>query len=233
MMAHTPSLLRNLIILVLMLAAAVLAPQLRATTSMADLRPPIDLENMVPRQFGEWRELTGMAMQLVDPEAQTLVDKLYSQTLSRTYVNRDGYRIMVSIAYGKDQSDALQVHKPEVCYPAQGFQLSEAQRLTLDIPDRRLPATRLMTKMGQRWEPVTYWIVLGDQVTRGGLDKKLKEMGYSLLDRTMPDGMLVRFSSIDRNPVEAHQIQAEFAAAFVGAIAPENRSRFAGLPTKQ
>lgn len=223
------SLLRNLVLMLLMLAAAALAPQLRATTSMAAQRPPIDLESMVPRQFGEWREQTGMAAQLVNPEAQTLVNQLYSATLSRVYINRDGYRVMLSIAYGKDQSDALQVHKPEVCYPAQGFQLKNKERITLDLPDRAIPATRLATQLGQRHEPVTYWIVLGDQITRGGLDKKLKEMRYSLFDQTLPDGMLVRVSSIDADTTYAYKIQADFASALVGAIGSVDRSRFAGI----
>lgn len=226
------SLLKKLITMALMIASALVAPMLRATNSLADQRPPMDLENMVPRQFGEWREQTGLAMQLVDPEMQASVDRLYSSTLARTYINRDGYRIMVSIAYGKDQSDALQVHKPEICYPAQGFQIQAKERIALDMPERSFPATRLLTHMGQRFEPITYWIVLGDQVTRGGADKKLKEIRYSLLQRTMPDGMLVRLSSIDRNSGQAHHIQAEFAAAMVGAIAPENRPRFAGATIK-
>ena len=223
-----PATLRNFVLMALMVAAAVLAPQLRATTSMADQRPPIDLENMVPRQFGEWREQTGLAVQLVDPEMQANVNRLYSQTLSRTYVNPEGYRIMLSIAYGKDQSDALQVHKPEICYPAQGFQLQTKERFLLEMPERSFPATRLMTALGQRFEPVTYWIVLGDDVTRGGVDKKLKEMRYSLLEHTMPDGMLVRVSSIDRDAQKAFDLQRTFATALVGAISPENRSRFAG-----
>ncbi len=220
--------LRNLVLMLLMLAAAALAPQLRATTSMAAQRSPIDLEAMVPRQLGEWREQTGMAAQLVNPEARTLVNQLYSATLSRVYVNRDGYRVMLSIAYGKDQSDALQVHKPEVCYPAQGFQLKNKERITLDLPDRAIPATRLATQLGQRHEPVTYWIVLGDQITRGGLDKKLKEMRYSLVHQTLPDGMLVRISSIDGDTAHAYEVQAEFAVALLGAISPERRNRFFG-----
>jgi EpsI family protein len=39
------------------------------------------------------------------------------------YVNASGYRIMLSLAYGSDQRGALQAHKPEVRYPAQGFTL--------------------------------------------------------------------------------------------------------------
>lgn len=221
--------LRNFVLMALMVAAAVLAPQLRATASLADQRPPIDLENMVPRQFGEWREQTGLAVQLVDPEVQANVNRLYSQTLSRTYVNPLGYRIMLSIAYGKDQSDALQVHKPEVCYPAQGFQLKDKERVILNIPERALPATRLRTQMGQRFEPVTYWIVLGDYITRGGVDKKMTEMRYRLLQQTVPDGMLVRISSIDQDNLRAFTVQEQFASSMVEAISKNLQPRFAGL----
>ncbi len=227
------ALTQKFILLALMCASAATASIMRPTISMAAQRPPIDLETMVPREFGEWREQTGMPLQVINPSAQNLVNKLYSETLTRVYVNPNGYRVMLSIAYGKDQSDALQVHQPEVCYPAQGFQLKGNERTTLDMPDRSIAATRLMTQLGQRVEPVTYWIVLGDHITNGGMDKKLKEMRYAMLDKTMPDGMLVRVSSIDGNKAHAHQMQATFATALVGSIAPEHRSRFAGTPLKQ
>lgn len=221
--------LRNFVLMALMVAAAVVAPQLRATTSLADQRPPIDLENMVPRQFGEWREQTGLAMQLVDPEMQASLDRIYNKTLSRTYVNSEGYRIMLSIAYGRDQRDALQAHKPEVCYPAQGFQLKTKGHLILQLPHRAIAATRLTTQLGGRNEPITYWIVLGDSITRGGVDKKIKEMRYSLLHRTIPDGMLVRISSIDQDTARAFAAQEKFASAMVGAISKSQQPRFAGL----
>ena len=73
-------------------------------------------------------------------------------------------------------------------------------------------ATRLETHLGQRFEPVTYWTVVGDHITTTGVNKKLTEMRYGLRGR-VPDGMLVRVSSIDRDSPRAHRIQAEFAAA--------------------
>lgn len=59
----------------------------------------------------------------ITPELANNLDKLYSQTLTRTYINNDGYRIMLSVAYGENQlsSDVTQVHRPEFCYVAQGF----------------------------------------------------------------------------------------------------------------
>ncbi|HSX92411.1 MAG TPA: exosortase-associated EpsI family protein, partial [Hydrogenophaga sp.] len=54
------------------------------------------------------------------------------------------------------------------------------------------------------------------------------ELRYGLRGR-IPDGMLVRVSSIDRDTAKAHQVQADFANALVGAIDPAVRARFAGL----
>ncbi|MBT9463090.1 exosortase-associated protein EpsI, B-type [Hydrogenophaga sp.] len=220
--------LKNLLLLALMVASAALAAAIRPTASLADERPTIDLAAMVPGAFGGWREQFNVAVQIVDPEQQATIEEIYTQTLTRNYVHSDGYRVMLSIAYGKNQSDNLQLHKPEVCYPAQGFKLEKVERVPLNLLDQSIATTRLETHLGQRFEPVTYWTVVGDHITTTGIDKKLTEMRYGLRGR-VPDGMLVRVSSIDRDSSRAHRIQAEFAAAMVAAIAPENRARFAGV----
>jgi hypothetical protein len=107
---------KTIALLALMLLSAALSAALRPRISLADERPPIDLAAMVPKAFGDWREELNLAARVVNPQQRDLLDKIYSQTLSRTYVNAQGYRIMLSIAYGKNQSDALQLHKPEYCY---------------------------------------------------------------------------------------------------------------------
>ena len=220
--------LKNLLLLSLMVASAALAAAMRPTGSLADERPTIDLATMVPGEFGDWKEQFNVAVQIVDPEQKATIDAIYTQTLTRNYVRADGYRVMLSIAYGKTQSDNLQLHKPEVCYPAQGFKLESIERVPLNLLDQSISTTQLETHLGQRFEPVTYWTVVGDHITTTGVNKKLTEMRYGLRGR-VPDGMLVRVSSIDRDSPRAHSIQAEFAATMVAAIAPEHRTRFAGV----
>ena len=219
--------IRNVVLLVLMLLSAGLAAALRPSISMADERPPINLKTMVPSAFGDWRQLERSGAYIIDPQTQQLLSTIYSETLTRTYVNSKGYQIMLSIAYGKNQSDALQLHKPEVCYPAQGFQLFDKHADRLNLADRAIPSTRLMTKLGQRQEPVTYWTVVGDHVTVGGIDKKLTEMRYAMADR-IPDGMLIRVSSIDVNVDQAYLNQDQFSRDMLAAIAPADRERFSG-----
>eukprot|EP01036_Dinobryon_divergens_P039695 gene39695-52375_t len=186
-----------------MVASAALASAIRPTASLADERPTIDLAAMVPGEFGGWKEQFNVAVQIVDPEMQQTIDEIYTQTLTRNYIDANGYRVMLSIAYGKNQSDNLQLHKPEVCYPAQGFKLEKLERVPLNLLDQSISTTRMETHLGQRFEPVTYWTVVGDHVTTTGVNKKLTEMRYGLRGR-VPDGMLVRVSSIDRDSPRAH-----------------------------
>jgi EpsI family protein len=220
--------IRQLLLLMLMMASAAVAHTMRPTGSLADERTPIDLSSMVPTEFPGWREQLNLAVHIIDPEQQATIDRIYTQTLTRNYVDSSGYRIMLSIAYGKNQSDNLQLHKPEVCYPAQGFKLENLARGPLELTGQSITATRMETHLGQRFEPVTYWTVVGDHVTTSGIDKKVTEMRYGMRG-SIPDGMLVRVSSIDRDTANAHRIQADFASAMVAAIAPEIRARFAGV----
>lgn len=219
--------LRNGILLAAMVAASGLALALKPTVKVADGGPKINLETMIPRQFGEWREAQFGSTQIVDPQTREALDKIYNQTLTRTYVNPRGYAIMLSIAYGSDQSDGLQLHKPEVCYPAQGFQLEKRLVDTLTLPTGAIPATRLITTLGQRKEPVTYWTVVGDRVVVGSIQKKLVEMRFAMGGK-IPDGMLIRVSSIDGQAPRAYAMHDQFSEAMVGAISVEHRPRLIG-----
>ena len=218
---------KSIVLLALMLASAALATQLRLTISIADELPPIDLKAMVPAGFGNWQEVPDLSNQIVDPTQKQELQEIYSQTLLRTYSNPNGYRVMLSIAYGKNQRRKLQLHRPEVCYPAQGFALFSNQPGKLELPGQPIAVTRLETSLGQRFEPVTYWTVVGNHITANQNEKRIVEAGYAIRGR-IPDGMLVRISSIDKDTAAAFAIQSQFAKAMVQAIAPKHRDRFAG-----
>lgn len=220
--------LRATLALLLMGSAALLAWKLTPTQRMATLHGDFKLEQVVPLQFGEWRLDNTAVGGVVNPQQEALLKQLYSQTLSRTYVNPRGQRIMLSIAYGNDQRDAMQLHYPEICYPAQGFQLRSNKPVSLQLANTIIPARRLETVLGnQRYEPVTYWTVIGETAVRGGVEKKLAEMRYGFRD-LIPDGLLFRVSSIDRDSGEAFALQDQFAAQMLAAVQPEVLPRLAG-----
>jgi EpsI family protein len=84
-----------------------------------------------------------------------------------------------------------------------------------------------MAKYGQRDEPITYWLVVGDRVTVSRLDQKLAQFRLGLKG-LIPDGMLVRVSSIDSDSERGHAQQAAFLAELAAAVPNAGRDRILG-----
>ncbi len=215
----------------LMCTASFAGLALRPSTTAAQKGAAIALGPMVPTSFGDWTELPNQAVAVVNPQTQQILDRLYSQTLVRTYANRNGYRIMLSLAYGDDQRGGLAAHKPEVCYPAQGFQLGRVMDGVLPTRYGSIEVRRLTTHQGTRNEPVTYWLTVGDQVVRSSLDRRIAEVRVGLTGQ-VPDGLLFRVSSIDTDEARAFAIQQQFAAAMMAAVPEDARRRLSGLTSK-
>ena len=212
----------------LMCGAAVAGIVARPGKTAADRGNAITLETAVPKNFGEWKELPNQGTQVVNPQTEALINSIYSQILSRTYVNKEGYRIMLSMAYGDDQRGGLQAHRPEVCYPAQGFKLGTVEDGALPTSYGTIDVRRLTTTLGQRNEPVTYWLTVGDQIIKSNFDKRLAEIRLGLTGQ-IPDGLLFRVSSIDTDTQRAFTIQQKFAADMLAAVPAETRRQLSGL----
>jgi EpsI family protein len=219
---------RGLALGIVMIFASGLALVARPSARMAERRAPINLETAVPVSFGDWRVDTSIVPIAVSPDVQAKLDKIYNQTLSRTYINPVGQRIMLSIAYGGDQSnDESQVHRPEYCYTAQGFQVRSSAVSKAVTGYGELTVRRLLAVQGSRSEPITYWITIGDSATLPGVGRKLAQIAYGLKG-TVPDGVLVRVSSIDESTDFAYGLQDQFVAQMLKAVDPDTRLRIAG-----
>lgn len=225
--AAVPGLWRALLIMALMLAAAGMAVLARPSHKLAEAGPRVDLETLFPKRFGAWRLDENVPVVLPPPEQQAVLDKIYNQVLARTYIDAQGNRVMLSVAYGGDQSESMQVHRPEVCYPAQGFQLLAVHQDRLQLGGRELPVSRLLTRLGGRVEPLTYWLVVGDKVPTTRTQQKFAQLAYGLTGR-IPDGMLVRVSTIDADEKRAYQVQDAFLRDMVGHIDPAQQARILG-----
>lgn len=192
------------------------------------LPPAIVLEEAVPKQFGEWKLMPEVGTQVINPQTQELLDKLYSQTLSRTYVNAQGYRVMLSLAYGDDQRGGLQAHMPEVCYPAQGFKVDGLREHVITTPFGSITGKRLNATLGPRPEPITYWFALGEQAVQSRWEKRFIEIRLGLTGQ-VPDGLLVRVSSIDPDATRAYKAHEAFVDALLAAAKPADRRKLAGV----
>lgn len=226
---NAPSPLRRAIGASVLLAAALpLALALRPTRRTAGSREPIELETQVPRAFGDWRVVPGAVPVLPDAPLQAALDRAYAQVIARNYVDAAGGLAMLSIAYGDDQSgEATAVHRPEFCYRAQGFDIDDLGDSTLDLPDRALPLRRLAGRRDQRSEPISYWLTLDERTSLPGVSRKLVQLAYGLRG-LIPDGMLVRVSSLGPPTAAAFALHARFIRALFAATPAPLRARYFG-----
>ena len=200
---------RALAVMLCLTAASTLGHQLRPSIHLADQLPKMDLEAAFPAQFAEWRVDTNVPLSIVSPDVQAQLDQIYKAVLSRTYINDRGDRIMLSVAYGGDQASATRAHRPDVCYPAQGFDISQEADSSIQLPNELLPVRHLVATQGQRVEPITFWFAIGKYVAVSGHEQKSAEFRYGLKG-LIPDGMLVRVSNISNNSQEAFALQTRF-----------------------
>jgi EpsI family protein len=213
-----------------MAGTSALTGALTPKQKVADARADFSLETMIPTSFAGWSLDTSVVPLTPDPTQKELIAALYDQTLSRTYVNAQGQRVMLSIAYGGDQSKQLQLHLPEVCYVAQGFDMVKDHRDVLGTGFGKVPVKRLVARQNTRNEPITYWVTIGDKAVMSGLDQKMQRFVYGLSGR-IPDGMLVRVSTIEPNEAAAYRVQDRFVNQLLDALKPQDRARLLGAAT--
>ena len=221
---------RTVAVALAMAMAAVLAVWAKPVHKISVQKGIPNLEAMIPQQFGDWRLDRQAGALVADPTVDQQLNKLYTALLTRTYINSQGQRVMLSIAYGEDQRDGMQVHRPEVCYPAQGFKVLSSERTQLDLGTHTIPVRHVVTNFANELtEPVTYWTTIGNQVTDGGREKKLIELDYAM-KRQIPDGLLFRMSTRGPDVDAGFAVQRSFAQDLLAAVAPGERVRLAGHP---
>lgn len=219
---------RGLVLLGAMASTAAASEALKPRQRLSLSKPPIQLQQQVPSVIDGWAIDASIIPLLPDASLQARLDVLYSQLLARTYVNAQGQRVMLSIAYGADQSsEATAVHRPEFCYSAQGFKVSNAGRYLLKLGRQELQVQRLIGEMGGRFEPITYWVTLDEHATLPGLSRKLDQLRYGLKGQ-IPDGMLLRVSTVGLPQEQSFAVQQEFLEALYQAIPAAIRSRYFG-----
>jgi EpsI family protein len=194
-------------------------------------RNPVRLEDVFPARFGEWRIDETMQAFVRPADEQGRIYAVYDQVLERAYFDSAGERIMLSAAFGSEQSPALQVHRPEVCYAASGFRVTGQRSAQLLLAEHSLPVTRLQASMPGRSEAITYWTVLGNTIARNGMAFRWQQMASALRGEIL-DGMLVRISTIGRDPEAGYAAHARFARDLLHAIPAQHRERVFGRAEK-
>ncbi|WP_298281562.1 exosortase-associated protein EpsI, V-type [uncultured Bradyrhizobium sp.] len=219
---------------VAVLGAAVLAEVLQPRELMARTAASPSLDSVIPRQFGTWTLVPEISP--VKPtdtedyvEPDPLTGKVYTQEVGRGYSDGHGNIVMLLVAYGPVQNYRLKSHRPEICYTANGFRISEKTQSTLNYKNgaSSIDVVRLITQRESRYEPVTYWMRVGNDISNGVVDHQLSRLKYGLRG-IIPDGALIRISTIGLPKEASFKLQDQFIRDLLAAVPAKELKFFTG-----
>lgn len=190
---------------------------------------PGQLDKIVPTRIGDWQYESASGLVLPPPDQMARL--LYDQQLMRSYASPDGLTVMVLMAYGSSQSGMLQIHRPEICYPASGFHLSETRHT--DIPfgtGRHIPARSFVARGDTRVEQVLYWSRIGDMLPTSWAGQRLAIVRSNLAGY-VPDGLLVRLSTLTDDEMQAQATLKTFARRMLEEMPLAARRMLVGAAT--
>ena len=192
------------------------------------LMPEGGLKAIVPARLSGWQTEEGGDFILPRREGG-VADRLYGDdVLARVYRDPADRHVMLLIAYGAAQSDLLQLHRPESCYPAVGFATSAPRPVDLAIGRAAIPAVTLTATRGSRVEDICYFARLGEylpQTMAAQREARLK----TAMDGLVGDGVLVRASLIrEAEDREGSAVLQGFMTALLTALEPGARVGFVG-----
>lgn len=186
--------------------------------------PPISekvFEKLVPNKIGKWtyQQSSGLVL----PPEDALSARLYDNLVTRIYNNPAGQVMMFLVAYKNFQNGVLQIHRPEICYPAGGYVLSDTVDSKLPIGAAEpLPINSFSANGVERDEQVLYWTRIGEF-----FPVRWREQRFAVLRENLvgvnPDGMLARVSMPSDDMNASKPLMMDFIQELRIAAAPQLR----------
>ena len=188
----------------------------------------LSFKDIVPVAFGPWssRDVTD----LVDAHIEnSLESRLYDETMERVYTNREsGDELMVLLAHGDSQTNDLQLHRPEVCYPAFGFEILSNKKAGLNLAQGAvLPVRQLVAASPGRKENIVYWTRLGEFLPASEAEQRADRF-QTVLHGYVADGLLARFSLVSEDAASAMSTLGGFITGFIKASNAHQRGALIG-----
>lgn len=220
--------------------AALLASAFLAGFAKPELKVGKDvhlLSEGVPKTIGHWRWVPSNRIQVelspIAENAERSAAGTYDETVMRTYADNDGHHIMLALAYGRNQRQEQKIHRPELCYVAQGFELKSVKSSSIDLSNegfKKITSKRMMVSAANQKEAVSYWIRTGSLYSDNAFESRMQIFKDGLKGE-VPDGILVRVSQILPNNASAADFesaytrQEDFLKQLVAATPAEYRNK--------
>ena len=185
-----------------------------------------ELDKIIPLKVDNWTYETTSGLVLPPPDQ--LARLLYDQQVTRSYSAPDQLPVMLLLAYGSSQGGMLQIHRPEICYPASGFHLTETRVTSIPLPGGHAIASRSFSASSDtRVEQVLYWTRIGDMLPTSWSGQRVAVVRANLAG-LIPDGLLVRLSTVSADPAQAQATLKRFAAAMLSEMPVPARKMLIG-----
>lgn len=188
----------------------------------------VDLDAVLPDAVGSRRADEATDAILLPDE--NLASDEYDQLAVKRYFAPGLLPVTMVAAYGAAQSYATQLHRPELCYPASGFDISAPRSVAVPIGDGIIPARAISARRGRRTDAILYWTRIGDAFPVGTWSQRWTIVENALGGITA-DGMLVRLSFDDLTVENWEAALSEFASALFDAGGPEAKRLLFGTAT--
>jgi EpsI family protein len=178
--------IRSVLLIVLFSATLVGARAARDFRLRLASEPP--RWEVIPYHFGEWK---GSDRQFDPVYGQDPSDTM----LLRAYEGGDGKSVVVYAGYYKDLAAVMELHNPEVCYPAQGWSIQTIGESEETVQQGiRIRAREMIVNSSSGHRAVMWWYNAGTRP----FENRLRHLYISLAlasFRGRTDGSLVRLET--------------------------------------
>lgn len=196
------------------LAAAGALSYLAAPKAVAKPIEKPTFTSAIPDRIGGW---TSRESQEIVLPPQDDSNKLYENQETRVYEGNGLPAIMFLVAYSSIQQNDVQVHRPEVCYPASGFPVISTEATQISYRGRELAGRELVADRGGLHERVIYWIRVGDSFPTSWREQRIN-MAFANLSGSVPDGVLFRVSAFEEPGKSTSAVLRKFIAGFLDQV---------------
>ena len=192
----------------------------RQPTKNVDYLGKNKLDQILPEKLGKWTFVSSSGL-VVPPEDQ-LSQALYSQLLTRVYATESGTPIMLLVAQSASQTGILQIHRPEFCYTAGGYELSPSAPHMVSLGGSTVPALTISATLLGRTEQIVYWTRIGQHLPLSWRQQRMA-VAMDNLRGIIPDAVMVRVSTYGNDKAAALAEVDDFIRAMIESVAPQAR----------
>lgn len=193
--------------------------------------PGPTLAEQMPQRIGQWEQQPNALDQIAATATNLSMEQPYDEIVTRTYRNPGGEIVMLTLAFGRNQRQEIKIHRPELCYPAQGFKVKQLQNASFEgvrsqASGETISGKRMVAAGNNFDEIVSYWIRIGGTYSESAWQTRWTIFREGMNGR-MTDGILVRVSQRVNpgvDPDNSYRLQQEFLQQLVASLQPSAQS---------